>query len=159
MSIDATAPRDFDFMFGTWTVRHRRLRERLVGCLDWEEFSGTSETRPILGGFGNLEDNLLTFPGGSYRASALRSYDADSRTWAIWWLAATDPHRLDVPVIGTFEGDIGRFFSDETINGEPVKVRFMWTRTDPDAPRWEQAMSTDEGHTWETNWTMDFTRA
>jgi hypothetical protein len=46
--------RDFDFEFGAWRVRHRRLRERLVGCTDWEEFPGTSETRPVLGGHGNI---------------------------------------------------------------------------------------------------------
>ena len=40
--------RDFDFEFGTWRVRHRRLKERLAGCQDWEEFSGESETRPAL---------------------------------------------------------------------------------------------------------------
>ena len=26
------------------------------------------------------------------------------------------------------------------------------------SPRWEQAFSLDEGNSWETNWTMDFTR-
>jgi hypothetical protein len=28
--------RDFDFFFGAWRVAHRRLRERLTGCTDWE---------------------------------------------------------------------------------------------------------------------------
>ena len=41
---------DFDFEVGKWQVRHRRLKERLVGCDDWEEFNGTSETWPVLGG-------------------------------------------------------------------------------------------------------------
>jgi hypothetical protein len=38
-------------------------------------------------------------------------------------------------------------------------VRFLWTRTDTESPRWEQAFSDDGGRTWETNWEMDFTRA
>ncbi|HWU95292.1 MAG TPA: DUF1579 domain-containing protein, partial [Sphingomonas sp.] len=76
---------DFDFQRGRWHVRHRRLRARLVGCTDWEEFSGTSEQRPLLGGNGNVEDNLLHLPGGDYRAVALRSHDPAAGTWAIWW--------------------------------------------------------------------------
>jgi hypothetical protein len=150
---------DFDFEQGQWLVRHRRLRERLVGCTDWEEFYGTSEQRAVLGGNGNIEDNLLHLPGGSYRAVALRSYDPDSGTWAIWWLDARRPHALDVPVIGRFEGGVGRFYADDTQNGRPVRIRFQWLDTDTAAPRWEQALSPDGGETWETNWTMAFTRA
>jgi hypothetical protein len=149
---------DFDFQQGRWRVRHRRLRARLAGCTDWEEFDGTSEQRAVLGGNGNIEDNLLHLPGGDYRAVALRSYDPASGTWAIWWLDARNPHALDVPVIGRFEDGIGRFYADDTHEGRPVRVRFLWLGADTDAPRWEQALSEDGGETWETNWTMAFER-
>ena len=33
---------DFDFWMGTWTVQNRRLRERLAGSDEWEEFEATS---------------------------------------------------------------------------------------------------------------------
>ncbi|MEW9919561.1 DUF1579 domain-containing protein [Marimonas sp. MJW-29] len=151
--------RDFDFEIGTWHVRHRRLRERLTGCTDWESFEGTAEMRPVLGGNGNIEDNLLHFPGGSYRAIAIRSYDTQSRNWAIWWLATDDPHRIDVPVIGRFENGTGTFIARETLRDQPILVRFLWLHTETATPRWEQAMSPDEGQSWETNWTMDFRRA
>lgn len=150
--------RDFDFEFGSWAVRHRRLKERLVGCDDWEEFNGSSNTRPVLGGNGNIEDNLLEFPSGAYRAIALRAYDATSGTWAIWWLSANDPHRLDVPVIGRFRNGVGSFFADDVHEDETVLVRFLWLQTQTPKPRWEQAMSRDKGATWETNWIMDFER-
>lgn len=148
----------FDFEIGSWHVTHRRLRERLANCDEWEEFGGTSTTRAILGGNGNVEDNLLEFPDGTYRAIALRSFDPASGSWAIWWLASSDPHRLDVPVIGSFENGKGVFFADDVLRGEPVRVRFLWLRTQSESPRWEQAMSNDGGETWETNWTMDFNR-
>lgn len=151
--------RDFDFEIGRWNVRHRRLKERLAGCDDWEEFPGTSETRHVLGGNGNVEDNLLKFPGGAYRAIALRSFDTASQTWAIWWLSANDPHQLDVPVIGKFKDSTGSFCAEDTLRVDPVAVRFLWLHTRTETPRWEQAMSQDGGKTWETNWTMDFTRA
>jgi hypothetical protein len=38
-----------------------------------------------------------------------------------------------------------------------VHVRFVWLRLGPNSARWEQAFSFD-GQTWETNWTMAFTR-
>ncbi|MEZ5779531.1 MAG: DUF1579 domain-containing protein [Paracoccaceae bacterium] len=149
---------DFDFEVGSWRVQHRRLKKRLVGCQDWEVFGGTSNTRLVLGGYGNVEDNVLEFPSGAYRAVAIRSFDENTGKWAIWWLSTHDPHRLDVPVIGRFENGVGSFFADEQIDGKPVRVRFLWLRTDTATPRWEQAMSTDGGETWETNWTMDFAR-
>ncbi len=149
---------DFDFEFGQWRVNHRRLRERLVGCDDWDVFGGLSETRPVLGGNGNVEDNYLEFPGRPIRAIAVRSYNAQSMSWAIWWLSSNDPHQLDNPVVGKFENGVGSFFANEIMNGTPVLVRFLWLQTDTPTPRWEQAMSADSGKTWETNWTMDFSR-
>lgn len=149
---------DFDFEVGGWKVTHRRLKERLAGSNDWEEFTGTSETRTVLGGNGNVEDNLLNFPIGPYRAIAVRAFDVASQTWAIWWLSANDPHHLDVPVIGKFEDGVGSFFADDMLDGKPISVRFLWLLADPTSPRWEQAMSSDGGTTWETNWTMSFER-
>lgn len=150
---------DFNFQIGSWHVKHRRLSARLCDCQDWEEFNGTSDMRLILGGSGNVEDNVLEFPSGPYRAIALRSYDATHRTWAIWWLSSDDPHRLDVPVIGEFQDGKGTFYADDLHLDQPVKVRFLWLQTDTNSPRWEQAMSVDGGESWETNWTMNFTRA
>ena len=148
---------DFDFMFGEWNVRHCRLRARLAGCADWDSFDGNSTTRPILGGTGNIEDNLIDLPGDRYRALAMRSFAADTGTWAIWWLDARAPHRLDPPVVGGFAGDTGTFLAEDSLDGRPITVRFQWHRAA--RPRWEQAFSPDSGRTWETNWIMEFTRA
>lgn len=150
---------DFDFEIGSWKVRHRRLKERLSNSSEWEEFVGTTDMRTVLGGNGNVEDNVLAFPGGTYRAIAVRSYDPASRSWAIWWLSSNDPHRMDVPVVGRFENGMGSFYADDMHQGSPVRVRFLWLRTETASPRWEQALSRDGGKSWETNWTMDFEQA
>jgi hypothetical protein len=155
---NASPPGDFDFIIGSWRVHHRRLVDRLAGCTEWAEFAGTMTTRKTLGGFGNIEDNFLDLPGGAYRAVALRSFDAASGKWAIWWLDGRFPHQLDVPVIGSFADGVGTFFAEDTFNGRPIKIRFIWT-ADPERPRWEQAFSPDGGASWETNWVMEFTRA
>lgn len=145
-------------MFGEWRVHHRRLNSRLTGCTEWTEFPGLSSTRPILGGFGNVEDNLLQFPDGDVRAVALRSFDAATRQWVIWWLDGRFPHSLDVPVIGGFTGPVGLFFAKDRLDGRPITIRFTWNANPGGKPRWEQAFSPDDGKTWELNWTMDFTR-
>ena len=150
---------DFDFQIGDWTVTHRRLLTRLAGADDWETFPGTSSMRTILGGAGNVEDNLIHIPSGPYRASAIRTFDAATGLWAIWWLDMRQPHALDVPVKGRFENGTGSFFADDTFDGRPIRIRFLWLDTDSGSPRWEQAFSADGGATWETNWTMRFVRA
>ncbi|MGY4827079.1 DUF1579 domain-containing protein [Sphaerotilaceae bacterium SBD11-9] len=149
---------DFDFLFGRWRVRHRRLRERLAGNDDWQEFDGSCNAQPLLGGQGNVDDNLIHLPGGSYRAASLRSFDPSTRRWAIWWLDARQPHGMDVPVVGRFEHGIGTFFADDSFKGRPIRVRFRWTDTHTPSPRWEQAFSPDGGLSWELNWTMRFER-
>ncbi len=151
-------PADFDFIIGDWHVRHRRLSSRLTGCTEWTEFHGTSSTRKILGGFGNVEDNVLFIPHEQVRAAAFRSYDATSQSWSIWWLDGRAPHSLDVPVVGTFAQNVGIFYADDVLDGRPIKVRFTWDATPGANPRWEQAFSGDGGATWETNWTMEFRR-
>ena len=68
MSITASSEssaRDFDFWVGTWRGRNRRLRERLAGCDEWDEFEGTCFARPILDGLGNMEESARTMRADS----------------------------------------------------------------------------------------------
>jgi len=157
-SVKTSSSSDFDFVIGSWTVAHRRLKERLANCDEWIEFRGTSETRQLLGGFGNVEDNFLELPDGPYRAVALRSFNALQNEWAIWWLDGRNPWSLDAPVIGKFMDGVGLFYSDGVLNDKPIRIRFTWTKVTTDTLRWEQAFSADAGATWEPNWTMHFAR-
>ena len=151
-------PADFDFIIGDWTVQHRRLQARLTGCTTWDEFPGEMSTRKVMGGWGNIEDNVLDIPGGAYRAVALRAFCAQGQTWSIWWLDGRNPMQIDTPVVGIFRDHIGLFEAKDVIDGRPTLVRFTWTAT-PDAnPHWAQAFSIDGGASWETNWTMEFIR-
>ncbi len=150
--------RDFDWLFGSWHVHHRRLKERLAGCTEWIAFEGTCVSRPLMDGQGNVEDNVLHLPEGTYHAVGLRAFNEQSRTWAIWWLDSRNPHSLDVPVVGGFKDGIGTFLADDTLRDRPIKVRFQWSRITPTSAQWDQAFSPDGGQTWETNWVMQFTR-
>jgi hypothetical protein len=150
---------DFDFLFGRWTVQHRRLKRRLVHSDEWEMFSGTCESRTILLGQANLDENVLESPDGTYHAVTLRAYDPSTKTWAIWWLDARHPHQLDPPVRGGFESGVGTFFSDDQFENNPIRVRFIWSNIEAKSARWEQAFSENGGLTWETNWVMEFSRS
>ena len=147
---------DFDFLVGHWVVHHRRLKERLAGCAEWDVFDGTCTMRPILDGQANVDDNVLALPSGPYRASSIRAYDPATRRWSIWWLDSRHPHDLGTPVVGAFADGTGTFFADDTLNGTPIRVRFLWTDITATKARWQQAFSADGGATWETNWIMDF---
>jgi len=39
-----------------------------------------------------------------------------------------------------------------------TRTRYMWSKITPTSAQWEQAFSTDEGKTWDTNWIMTFKR-
>jgi hypothetical protein len=151
---------DFDFLIGRWQVHHRRLKERLANNHEWVEFEGTSVLQMVMGGYGTVDDNVLELPGGTYRAVGLRSFDAKSGQWSIWWLDSRTPlGPLDPPVRGSFQNGVGTFVANDTFNGNPIRVRFEWSRITPTSCHWEQAFSTDGGASWETNWVMDFKRA
>ena len=45
-----------------------------------------------------------------------------------------------------------------TMEGRPIKVRFLWIKQGPDHAHWEQAFSLD-GKAWEVNWVNELTRA
>jgi hypothetical protein len=149
--------RGFDFLIGRWSVRHRRLKHRLAQCRDWEEFPGTLDVKPILHGLGNVDENVLNAPSGSYLATSLRVFDRRSGNWSIYWV---DGQRtgIDKPVVGRFNGPVGRFYNDDEFEGCTVRVRFTYRDLGPVRAAWDQAFSTDAGKSWEINWTMDFSR-
>ena len=153
---DLSGAHDFDFEFGDWTVHHRSKRPDGV----WKEFDGTSQTRPMLDGLGNLEEQLFHRAGGDSRGVAIRAYDPKTASWAIWWIDSRVPHGpLDPPVKGRFEKGVGTFYSDGEIDGKPVRTRYIWSQITSTSARWEQAFSYDAGKTWDTNWVMEFRRA
>lgn len=155
----ASGLHDFDFLPGKWAIHHRRLKGRLVGSTEWEEFDGTSEARLMMGGAGNIDDNIIPAPAGTYRAVTIRSFDPEANEWQIWWLDGRFPKGpLDPPMVGSFKNGIGTFYADDTLNGQPIKVRFLWSDISDTTCRWEQAFSADGGTTWEINWIMSSTR-
>ncbi|MCC6518853.1 MAG: DUF1579 domain-containing protein [Tabrizicola sp.] len=153
-----SAGRAFDFLMGDWIVHHRRLANRLVGDTNWVDFDGTMSARQILGGGGNIDENIINLPDGSYQAISLRLFNPATLCWSIYWVDGRRTDALDPPVIGFFNNGQGRFLAHDTLDGRPIRVRFTWSDMSPTSGHWEQAFSPDDGASWEPNWTMTFTR-
>ena len=145
----------FDFEVGSWSVHHRV--QRATGI--WFEFEGTCTTRLLRSGAGNVEEHVFNKPEGTATGVGLRAFDPKSALWAIWWMDGRDPHgALDPPVKGRFEDGIGTFYAEGILNGKRIRTRYTWSKITATSAHWEQANSSDEGKTWQTNWYMDFTR-
>ena len=150
---------DFDFLHGEWNVHNRRLRERLAGSDEWDEFEATTVARPILDGLAN-EDEFRTDYDGGFVGMSFRFFDPASGQWSIYWADSRHPALLlEPPVIGSFSGNVGVFECDDTFDGRPIRVRYTWSAVTTATPRWEQAFSEDGGESWETNWMAEFRRA
>jgi hypothetical protein len=156
-STDTSGVRDFDFWMGSWEQRNRRRKEWLADCDEWIEFSSTTVAWPILDGLGNADELRTDFAGG-FVGMSFRFFDLETRLWSIYWADSRHTGLLDPPVVGSFASGVGVFEGDDTFGERPIRVRYTWSRTDTETPRWEQAFSPDGGTTWETNWIMDATR-
>lgn len=148
---------DFDFFIGTWKGHNRRLRERLKGSTDWEEFEGMSVARSALDGLANTDEVSFDRASGRLEGLTVRLFDPASQEWSIYW-ASSIQTVLDVPMVGRFKNGRGEFFAHETFEGKHIFSRFIWSEITETSCRWEQAFSADGGVTWETNWITDFER-
>ena len=150
--------RDFDFLFGTWAVRNRRLREPLAGATEWLEFASTCNARPVWGGSANMDEYVaVESPFGLIYGATFRLYNEQTKQWWIYW-ANRKNGRFDAPMVGAWANGVGEFYDQELFRDRMIYVRFRWTNETPDTARWEQSFSDDGGKTWEVNWVGDFTR-
>jgi hypothetical protein len=139
------AANHWKFLVGHWRVKNRRRR----ADGSWEEFASELTNRPVMGGLGNVGDNVFHAPGGTYRGMSLRAFDGNAKMWRSWWVDGRTPSDIGAPLSGTLGA------RDGTLSGDGA--RSTWSRIDTGAPHWEQSVSKDGGR-WETNWVADFER-
>jgi len=151
----ASSHSDFDFLVGKWKMYHRRLNKRLENCKEWTEFESTDSNYKILSGTADMDIYSTTqmpgLEGKLFEGVTLRLFDPKSRLWSLYWVAS-NVGVLDPPVVGSFENNVGHFFTKDTFNGKNIIVVFRWDVRDKDHPIWSQAFSPDNGKTWEWNW-------
>ncbi len=145
-------PGEFDFLAGSWTISHRRLKAPGV----WDEFKGEATCWTILGGVGSVEE--LRVPARDFSGMGLRLLDVKNGVWADHWVNAKGGVMTAPGVLGGFTDGVGIFESDEEDEQGPLKARGVWDRITKTSCRWSQATSRDGGKTWDVNWSMDWTR-
>ena len=148
---------DFDFEIGTWKTHLWRLVDPLTGSTNWVEYEGTSIVRKIWNGRANLVELKVDGSTGHIEGLNLRLYNPQSRQWSLNF-ANSRGGTLSPPTIGEFKNGRGEFFSQETLNGRAILVRFVISDITTDSCRFEQAFSDDGGKTWEVNWIAIDTR-
>ena len=154
----AAAPRDgsrdFDFEFGRWHTRLRRLEAPLSGKTRWIEWEGTTTVRGVRGGKVELE---VTGKEGAISGLSLRLYGPQARQWSLNYATARSGQML-APVYGAFERGRGEFYGADTLDKRAILVRFVVVPVDADTIRFEQSFSGDGGRHWELNWMATDTR-
>ena len=149
---------DFDFLTGTWRVQHRKLRSRLTGCTDWDEFESSFEARTHLNGLVSVDEGGLTGVDGTpYRGMTFRTYDVEAGEWRLHWF---DSRYLRLDTARSADGSRTGWGVRRRGRARTAcrSVPFRWTVHSPEKAGWEQAFSTDDGATWEVNWEMVETR-
>lgn len=150
---ETSSQNDFDFYVGKWKIDNKKLNTRLNNCTEWTEFEAIGGMHKILLGLGNTDYFKAIFDEKPFEGMSLRLFNPVSKLWSIYW-ADSNMGVLDPPVVGSFNGKIGTFFTKDVFHGKDILVKFQWDTTDPDHPIWSQAFSPDLGATWEWNWYM-----
>jgi len=148
---------DFDFEIGAWKTHLSRRLRPLTGSTTWVEYEGTTVVRKIWNGRANLVELEVDGPAGHIEALSLRLYNPESRQWSLNFSNSAGG-ALSPPSIGEFKNGRGEFFSQETLNGRAIFVRFVISDITSNSCRFEQAFSDDGGKTWEVNWIAIDTR-
>lgn len=143
--------KDFDYLIGKWTLKHRKLKSRFTHSDEWEEFDTVVEDFSILEGMGNMDIGRAVIDGQPWEGRTIRIFDPKTRLWRLHWIASS-MGVMDPPVVGSFENGIGHFFTKDKFKGKPIIMMFRWDARNKEFPIWSQAFSPDNGKTWEWNW-------
>ena len=122
------------------------------------EFDGTSVARTLWDGRANVDEFEADSPSGRIEGMTVRLYNADTHEWSIYWANGKAERFSIPPTVGHFTDGKGEFYDHEEIERQAGICAVHMEVQSPSECHWEQAFSTNEGKTWETNWTIDSTR-
>lgn len=148
---------DFDFFQGKFKLKNLKLKTLFNNCNEWIEFESTQEMYKVLHGLGNIDNFIAIRNGEPFEGMTVRLFNPKTKLWSMYW-ADSSRATFDPPVIGSFENNIGYFYTKDVINNQNVIVVFRWDVTDKNKPIWSQAFSNNNGKTWEWNWFMYMTK-
>lgn len=150
---------DFDFEVGHWKIHLERRTHPLSGSQQWGEFDGTTTTRKVWNGRGDLEEFTVRGPTGPIEGLTLRLYNPQTRQWSLYWANSKAGALGGPPQVGQFSNGVGEFYCYDTYDGRYVLIRYLWSRITPDSAHFEESFSEDGGKSWEVEWITDQTRS
>ena len=110
---------NFDFNFGIWKTKIKRLRHPLTQAKEWIDLSGTVTVSKVWNGRANLEEIEVDGPNGHLEGLTLRLYNSESHQWSLYWSNSNDGI-LDRPTVGEFKNGRGEFYDQEPFNGRMI---------------------------------------
>jgi hypothetical protein len=144
-------PGDFDFLSGSWKIKHQQLKNG-----EWDLFEGEATVQGILGGVASVEE--LRIPSRDFSGMGLRLLDVERALWSDHWVNGKNGV-LNPAVWGSFADGVGTWDADDVDGAVPLIVRGVWDQITPVSCRWYQAVSRDAGRTWEEKRIMHWQRA
>ncbi|MFY9805483.1 MAG: hypothetical protein WA211_01295 [Candidatus Acidiferrales bacterium] len=147
----------FDPLIGNWKYHLKRRLHPLTGSTTWVDLEGTGACYKVWDGRAQLDTIEVDGSTGHIEGLTLRLYNPQSHQWSLYW-ANSKIGILDPPQVGEFKEGHGDFYTQDTINGKVILIRYDWTNLTTSTPHFEQAFSDDGGKNWEVNWITDQTR-
>jgi hypothetical protein len=144
---------DFDFLTGTWKIRHRRLKDG--NKYEWQSFESSATVHRVLNGMGSIEE--LRKADGSDMGMGVRVWLPQEMKWADHWTSAANGV-VNPAQKGEFIDGEGVFMSEEEVDGVKWLYRGVWDKIAPKSCRWHQSASKDGGKSWEWSWWMEWTK-
>jgi hypothetical protein len=144
-------PGDFNFLSGQWKIQQKRRKDGT-----WDHFEGEATVYGILNGVVSVEE--LRIPSRNFSGMGLRILDRPRKLWADYWVNSQSGVLTPPPTWGSFVAGVGIWDSDDTEGEKPITVRGAWDQITPTSCRWYQAVSSDNGKTWQDNWVMNWRR-
>jgi hypothetical protein len=145
-------PGDFDFLSGQWKIKHKQWKDGA-----WDLFDGEATVHALLSGVASVEE--LRIPARNFSGMGLRLLDIERKLWADHWVNSKSGVLTPPPSWGSFVDGVGIWDAEDTEGDTPTIVRGAWDQITPRSCRWYQAVSRDNGKTWQERWVMNWQRA
>jgi hypothetical protein len=147
---------DFCFQIGSGSRANRRLSKALADSTESEEFPSHTTNWSIFGGAGNMDELARPTKEFFFGLTACL-FDPLRPKQSLYWINSRTTV-IDPPVVGRFVDGAGEVFCDDSPEGTPDLCRFIRSPLTSTSAHREQALPTDGGQRWESNWMSDLTR-
>jgi len=135
--------RQMDFWLGEWNVK-------------WERGEGTNSVRRTLDGKVIQENFLGNWDGKQpYNGKSFSIYVASEKKWKQTWV---DNQGGYVDLTGNAEGSSFILMHEQNSSGQKILQRMLFTNIRRNSFTWEWQLSRNDGTTWQTQWTIEYTR-